>query len=326
MPTDLAASTFLPWEVVRHDAGTGSYTSEVVLPGNPPVDALHGMDGGDWLLSVQVPTDLGGTTYDPRDLVRFDGVSYTLFFDGAANGIPVGANVDAAFLDGGDAGDPVVSFDAPATVGGTTFGPADLVRFATGGASLFFDAGAAGVPAGRDVSGADQLGAGVALTFDVPTDLAGTTYLPGELVEWDGAGFSLLHADAAWPLSSRIQGFSLEDAADGPGVIPPSLTLSKVGAGVVNLAWTAACGATAADYGIYEGALGSWYSHALVDCTDDGGDLNEDVTPAAGSRYFLVVPHDAASVEGSYGKDSANAERPVGTAVCQATRSLAACP
>jgi hypothetical protein len=63
----------------------------------------------------------------------------------------------------------------------------------------------------------------------------------------------------------------------------------------------------------------------MVDCTDDGADLNELVNPAAGSRYFLVVPHDTAAVEGSYGTDHAGVERPAGAPTCQAAQSLGQC-
>ena len=52
-----------------------------------------------------------------------------------------------------------------------------------------------------------------------------------------------------------------------------------------------------------------------IDCTDDGGDLTEEITPAPNDRYYLVVPHNP-NDEGSYGTDAAAAERPAGGAVC----------
>lgn len=93
----------------------------------------------------------------------------------------------------------------------------------------------------------------------------------------------------------------------------------------MRLSWTASCGAAAADYGIYEGALGLWDSHAAVDCLDDGADRTEDVLPATGDRYFLVVPHDAAAFEGSYGLGAGETERAPGTATCQPARQAAQC-
>ena len=57
--------------------------------------------------------------------------------------------------------------------------------------------------------------------------------------------------------------------------------------------------------------------------TDAPPFFQEDVTFAAGDRYYLVVPHTAD--EGSYGLDSGGAERPVGSATCVAAQSLG-CP
>lgn len=327
VPTNLSSATRLPWEILSHDAKTGTYSSTPFLPQGTAVSALHRMDNGDYLFAVRVPTSLGGTTFGHRDLIRYDGVSFSLFLDGAANGIPSTSRVDAVFLSGGDAGDPVVSFDVPTQVGGTTYSRSDLVRFTGGTASTYFDAAGAMVPPTSNVIGADEYGGGVALVFDVPTLLGGTTYLRGQLVGWDGAAFSSLHSDPGWPQSSCIVGFSLAPATvSGPGSIPPTLLVSAVSATVVNLAWQASCGAGAVDYGIYEGALGNWYSHTLKDCTDDGGDLNEDVAPEPGNRYFLVVPHDNAAVEGSYGNARPGAERPPGSTVCQPSQSFGSCP
>lgn len=114
----------------------------------------------------------------------------------------------------------------------------------------------------------------------------------------------------------------------GPGEAR-SLTLSRpTGSGdppSLTLRWAATCTGGATDYAIYEGTLGSWYSHVLLDCTDDGGDLEETVTPSAGDRYYLVVPESAAN-EGSYGIDSQAVERPTGAPACRASHVPAACP
>ena len=53
--------------------------------------------------------------------------------------------------------------------------------------------------------------------------------------------------------------------------------------------------------------------------------LTEDITPAAASSYYLVVPRTT-NEEGSYGVDSAGTERPVGTATCVATQVITPCP
>ncbi len=100
---------------------------------------------------------------------------------------------------------------------------------------------------------------------------------------------------------------------------------SSVTPGTLVLSWLPSCTHGAADYGIYEGLLGNWSSHVAVDCSDDGGDLREEVIPMDGDRYYLVVPINF-NGEGSHGTDSANNERLTGTSTCVPTQFLAPCP
>jgi hypothetical protein len=112
-----------------------------------------------------------------------------------------------------------------------------------------------------------------------------------------------------------------------PGTVPPDLRVSRsqsVPGGVV-LDWSSSCTGGAGDYGIYEGTLGVWNSHAAADCHDDGLDTIETLTPSAGSRYFLVVARDTLS-EGSYGSASNGVPRPRGTSTCVGAQDASACP
>jgi len=104
----------------------------------------------------------------------------------------------------------------------------------------------------------------------------------------------------------------------------PDLMVDKSIPGSLRISWSPSCG-VATDYGLYEGTIGSWYDHTLVDCSDDGADFEEQIIPDAGNRYFLVVPLDAAD-EGSYGADSSATERPAGDTTCQASQNLSDCP
>jgi hypothetical protein len=94
---------------------------------------------------------------------------------------------------------------------------------------------------------------------------------------------------------------------------------------MLRISWTASCSAGAEEYAIYEGTIGEWYSHTAVDCSDDGGDMAEDIPLSDGNRYYLVVPVNP-SQEGSYGTASNRTERPPGAAACAFMQALAACP
>ena len=68
------------------------------------------------------------------------------------------------------------------------------------------------------------------------------------------------------------------------------------------------------DYAIYEGVLRDFVSHLPATCSTAGA-VMMTITPAAGDRYYWLVPRTSGS-EGSYGTDAAGAERPQSTAPC----------
>lgn len=339
-PADLTgAGTILPWQAARHDTAAGTYTlfDSLVLPVGSALDALHRLESADWLLSVAFPADLGGTTYLPSDVVRYDPDTGTFspFFCSAMMGLPPESNVDAVFLDGGDAGSLVVSFDAPTTISGVTYDPADLVAYAPVGDScglwiftgIYFDASGATppIPAGVDLVGADKKEGLTITTFDVATTLGGTTFLPGELVSWSGATLvGSYYLDPAWPAGTPMEGLALPT---DPGRVPPTMkaTRDAPDGSVLTLSWSPSC-SEAKDYAIYEGDLGSFYSHTAIDCSDDGEPLTETVTAGTGNKYYLVVPLNPKG-EGSYGADSSGSERPRGApSVCAGAQVVTSCP
>lgn len=342
VPTDETASGTqpLPWQIFRYQTPAPSYAFQIGFPGNPTVDAIERMDKlNNWLFSLESASDLGGSLpapAEPRDVIRYDGTAgtYALFFCGAGAGIPLSSNVDAIYLRGGDLGELVISFDVPTTIGATTYDPADLLVFkhvlaGCGGwsfSALAFDASAAGtgIPTSSNVIGAESCGGKIVLSLDVPTALGPplATYVPGQLVAWDGATFALFEGLSGWPISSGVDGVA---CAGNAGLVPPTVKVNKAVAPNLQLVWQASCSQGAENYGIYEGTIGTWYSHTQIDCADAGGDLVEVITPAAGNRYYLVVAHGVCG-EGSYGQRTGPIERPVGAAVCAAPQVLTSCP
>lgn len=119
---------------------------------------------------------------------------------------------------------------------------------------------------------------------------------------------------------------------NAPGRVPPTITLRPISPFSIEIAWSDSPCSGADDYAIYEGTLGSWYSHTLpLDCHDDLGDRKEVVSTSIGSRYYLVVPVESDAgcpicYEGSYGLDSASNERPdAGGGSCRVSHALG-CP
>jgi hypothetical protein len=157
-------------------------TSLGSLPPAVNVKAYHQYWNGDQLFSLDVPVVLGGSLgAGPEDVVRYDGVSYTLAFDGSSQGIAVA--IDAVTTSGNKL---VLSFDAPVFLGGELCGAEDLVVFGAGGFSLFFDGSAAGLPEGLNVDGAHMIGGSrLALSFNGSGSLPGVVFADEDVLEYD---------------------------------------------------------------------------------------------------------------------------------------------
>jgi hypothetical protein len=134
-------------------------------------------------------------------------------------------------------------------------------------------------------------------------------------------------ADRQVQFSGLISG--LTGIAFGPGppetVSPPSsfhpVTVTPNGS-ALRLTWEDQ-GPTVPAYNIYEGTLGSYYSHAILRCgvtgtADGAGSRSLDITPSGtGNHYYLVTSSDSCG-EGSPGRSSDGRRRPLPAPACGA--------
>jgi hypothetical protein len=109
-----------------------------------------------------------------------------------------------------------------------------------------------------------------------------------------------------------------------PGGTVNGLTLNKGAGSSIQLDWFPSCSVDDIDYGVYEGSIGDWTDHQPVNGLCMAGGLTATFTPGTGSQYYLIVPTNG-PVEGSYGQDSASAQRPASTAPCT-VQVLGSCP
>lgn len=124
-------------------------------------------------------------------------------------------------------------------------------------------------------------------------------------------------ADAFIPRTPRLA----DETAPGGRIV--GLTATKAAGSNITLSWFPSCSVADTDYDINEGSIGTWYSHLPVSCTT-GGATAATFAPAAGSRYYLVVPKGA-TTEGSYGTNSSSTQRPVSASAC-VPQALGTCP
>jgi len=134
--------------------------------------------------------------------------------------------------------------------------------------------------------------------------------------------------DGSTSAFGNVEGIVVLGPGTPAGRVPASapdvpLTLERSASGDLTLRWGASCSPTDADYEVYEGTIGAYYSHSPKLCTT-GGSLTATFTPGGGNRYYLIVPHNVSS-EGSYGLDGNGMERPEGSPTC-VLRRIASCP
>jgi hypothetical protein len=355
VPTDPdGPPVYLPSQVILHEhLAAAPFSLELGLPGDPTIDGLHKMDTpGYWLFSFESPTNLAGllaADAEGADVVLWDGFTPALFHDASCVSPPVppGSNVDALYLSGGDAGSLVVSYDVPTALG-PTFQPSALVRWKRTGpgpcdwalSGLELDA-AFGTyfPGSANVIGAHRAGGRYILAFDIPVDIGPpglTTNTPGQIVTTDGVTwnpfFDDLQAEGVpgWPISSLVDGLACEA---NPGRIDAPAVQILLGKSLpsITVYCPGGCSSGGVYYGLYQGTIASInagvYNHVFHSCSNVcPGGIN--FVPPATSTYYLVVPHNGKE-EGSYGRDSALAERPQAVAPadrCVVPQNLTPCP
>jgi hypothetical protein len=143
-----------------------------------------------------------------------------------------------------------------------------------------------------------------------------------------------LHVADAQRWSAVIEAGQIGDACPclggAPGRVPdgdelPGVPLRlgrSLTPGLVELTWSASCSATATDYAIYEGTIGTWNVHSQKTCSTGG--LAATIAPGSGDHYYLVVPLDAVA-EGSYGVDSEGTQHSPAAVPCRSAFAPDSC-
>lgn len=170
------------------------------IPANADLSLYHMLAIGDSLLAFDITVELpGAVVAQPRDVVRYNGASFSLEFDGSAEGVPDGARLDALSADGD--GDLLMSFDTTVALPGLTAGDEDIVEFDGASFSMVFDGSAAGLAAGVDLDAlhfATDNGH-LFLSFDTGGMIVGTTFGDEDLLEHDldGGNWSMAYDGSA---------------------------------------------------------------------------------------------------------------------------------
>jgi hypothetical protein len=104
------------------------------IPVGAVLDAAgHGPPAADqFFFSWDISVEVAGVVAHPEDLLALeDGITFSIFFDGSAEGVPPGLNLDAAhYLGATDS--LLLSFDTSGTIAGVRFDDEDVLEFDRG--------------------------------------------------------------------------------------------------------------------------------------------------------------------------------------------------
>lgn len=186
-------------------------------------------------------------------------------WDGSANGLPAGANLDAVSVADPQAPVFLLSFDRTVLLPGV--GPVadeDVVSWSAGSPgvyTLFLDGSAAGLPVGADLVGVAALPNGnYSVGLDRPVTIGSTTFDAGDVLEYQFAapsGFQPTPFSSASTLGlpSGIQPGAIETFDNGPLLVDLIAfeVLAPGGGGRPRLRWETALEVDNAGFHLYRG-------------------------------------------------------------------------
>ncbi len=180
--------------------------ARVQIPGLPQRANLRDFQidkNGDVLFALDIGVTLGGTYFDPADVIKHSGAVFSKAFDAAAAGVPKGVHCDGVARSGAS-GVLLLSFDTTFTAGGITIRPADVIAFSGGsfGAKVL-DAKALGLADGLNVDAVDAISTTTDLlvSFDTGGNVNGLTFTHEDILQ--------LHlANGSWSKRYSLSTFS----------------------------------------------------------------------------------------------------------------------
>jgi hypothetical protein len=180
--------------------------ARVQIPGLPQRANLRDFQidkNGDVLFALDIGVTLGGTYYDPADVIKHSGAVFSKAFDAAAAGVPKGVHCDGVARSGAS-GALLLSFDTTFTAGGITIRPADVIAFSAGsfGAKVL-DAQALGLADALNVDAVDAIGTTTDLlvSFDTGGNVGGVKFTHEDILQ--------LHlANGSWSKRYSLNTFS----------------------------------------------------------------------------------------------------------------------
>ncbi|MEW6419257.1 MAG: LamG-like jellyroll fold domain-containing protein [Nitrospirota bacterium] len=152
VPITLGGMDFTERDLILYDGTNFSKLldgSDVGIPDGARINAATVLSDGSIIFSLDIPASMGGLSFKANDLIKYDGSSFSLYFNGLANGIPESANIDGVWVS--SAGEILFSLDIPCSLNGLEVKDKDIIKWSNGSLSKYFDGTVAGLPEGSDI-------------------------------------------------------------------------------------------------------------------------------------------------------------------------------
>ena len=167
VPITLDSETYTCRDLISYGAGVFSKLLDGEAEGIPQgacIDAATVLEDESIVFSLDILVSIGGTDYQANDLIRWNGVSFSSYFDGSDNGIPDGADIDGAYVvvdadeDGiGIDGDILISLDILVELDNTEFRDNDVIAWDQSLYSMYFEGVSSGLPMNAGVGAVPEI-------------------------------------------------------------------------------------------------------------------------------------------------------------------------
>jgi hypothetical protein len=148
------------------------------------VVAYHRLTNGNHLLVLDSTAVLGGVTFGPRDVILYNGSTYSSYFAGASHSIPDGVRISGVALVSDTT--LLLSFDSTVLLNGITFKPTDIAQWNGSAYSLFFDSATSGITGGPALQDFHYLDSNshLLLSFDTSGTVGGVSFDRSDVLEY----------------------------------------------------------------------------------------------------------------------------------------------
>jgi hypothetical protein len=218
--------------------GTGTWDHpqwllDAALPLHVSIDAIDDQHEQAIFFSVDCDVSLGGTLYADEDIIQWNGTGFSMGWDGSANGVPLGGDLNALFVTSLSPLSFVCSFDSDVVVP-TIFAidalvsDEDVVGFIPGGFALIvFDGSAEGLPTGADCDAVSfPTSQDILLSFDEALVINTVLYDDADVILWNtSTGFDATpwFEASAFGIPPEVNLVAVDDSAGTPTTVGEEL-------------------------------------------------------------------------------------------------------